>query len=57
MAKVKKIMKKGDELDCLKLVNAFLNKDEQVFKESLDSLVRKTLKRKIKKAEKETKLF
>lgn len=57
MAKVKKIMKKSDELDCLKLVNAFLNKDEQVFKESLDSLVRKTLKRKIKKAEKETKLF
>lgn len=57
MAKVKKIMKKSDEIDCLKLVNAFLNKDEQVFKESLDSLVRKTLKRKIKKAEKETKLF
>lgn len=57
MAKVKKMMKKGDEKDCLRLVNAFLNKDKEMFKESLDSLVRRVLKNKIKKAEKETELF
>lgn len=57
MAKVKKMMKKGDEKDCLRLVNAFLNKDKEMFKESLDSLVRRVLKSKIKKAEKETELF